>query len=361
MLLDILKSAATEPGVSDVKVKEGDPVRVRHQSKVYVVEDTPPVSRKDILELLHINEAETGVQAASAIDMLAENEGDIDFVVRVNAARFRVSMYFTNGKRIALAMRRLADKAPALGSLGLPEAYARTLLTQSKGLILVTGETGSGKTTTLASTLEMYNETRHAHIITLEQPVEYLIHSKQCMVDQREIGRDVSDFPRGLRAALREDPDIILIGELRDAVTIKTALTAALTGHLVFGTLHTNSAGQSVERIAAEFTGEQREWVYTVLSQALLGIQSQTLVNKADGSGRVLASELLVATPDVRSAIAEGRTNGIFNAMDTGSSRGQVLLNTSLRNMVRAGTIKAEDALYATYDPVRLRKELGIA
>lgn len=361
MLLDILKSAATEPVVSDVKVKEGDPVRVRHQSKVYVVEDTPPVSRKDILELLHINEAETGVQAATAIDMLAENEGDIDFVVRVNSARFRVSMYFTNGKRIALAMRRLADKAPALGSLGLPEAYARTLLTQSKGLILVTGETGSGKTTTLASTLEMYNETRHAHIITLEQPVEYLIHSKQCMVDQREIGRDVSDFPRGLRAALREDPDIILIGELRDAVTIKTALTAALTGHLVFGTLHTNSAGQSVERIAAEFTGEQREWVYTVLSQALLGIQSQTLVNKADGSGRVLASELLVATPDVRSAIAEGRTNGIFNAMDTGSSRGQVLLNTSLRNMVRAGTIKAEDALYATYDPVRLRKELGIA
>ncbi|MNR71665.1 Twitching mobility protein [compost metagenome] len=359
MLTEVISQAAGDPHISDILIKEGDSLWVRHQGQVLRAE-TGKVSREHILELLRAHESATGVKADSVFRTLDEKTGDLDFAIKVGGVRYRGNVYLTNGRRMALALRRLADKAPALPSLGLPEAYLGKLLKNSKGLLLVTGGTGSGKTTTLASTIDYLNETTNGHIITLEDPVEYLLESNNCLVDQRQIGRDTNSFASGLRAALREDPDILLIGELRDFETIKTALAAATTGHLVLGSLHTNSARQSVERITSEFGQERREWAHMVLSQALLGCVSQTLVPRADGNGRVLAAELLVCTPDVRSAIRDGKTSAIFNAMDTGAAHGQVLMNRTLLNMVRSRVITAEEAMYASYDPANLRKELGL-
>ena len=358
MLPELIAQAAAEPRVSDILLKEGDPMWVRLQGSV-VRSESERITREHMLGFLRKQEAHTGLKAEAVAAALEEKSGDIDFALKVGAVRFRANLYLTNGRRLALALRRLADKAPALAELGLPPAYMSRLLTQSKGLVLVTGATGSGKTTTLASTIDYLNETQSAHIITLEDPVEYLLASQSCLVDQRQIGRDTNSFSNGLRAALREDPDILLIGELRDFDTIKTALAAATTGHLVLGSLHTNSARQSVERLTSEFGAERRDWAHMVLSQALLGCVSQTLVPRADGQGRVLAAELMVCTPDIKTAIRDGKTSAIFNYMDTGSCNGQVLMNTTLRNFVRAGVITAQEALYASYDPANLRKELG--
>ncbi len=233
------------------------------------------------------------------------------------------------------------------------------LLKQSKGLILVTGATGSGKTTTLAATLEHLNEFGSGHIITLEDPVEYQIRSRNCLVDQRQLGRDVPSFHHGLRSSLRQDPDIILVGELRDFETVKTALDAANTGHLVFGTLHTNSAQQTLERLTSFFPDDRRDWAQAVISQVLLGVLSQVLVPRKDGKGRLMVAETLINTPDVRQLIREGKSHMIFNAMDTGSSRGHLLLNKLLLEQIGRGVITADDALYATYDPNNLMKELA--
>jgi twitching motility protein PilT len=358
MLQEIIEQAASSD-CSDILVKEGNPVWVRMRGDV-VRAECPNVTETHIKELLQGIESQTMIPAEQVRQRLDQNNGDLDFAARIGSVRFRGNIYYTDGRKLALALRRLDDRAPALAKLGLPEAYVSKILAQSKGLILVTGATGSGKTTTLAATIEYLNDTKCGHIITLEDPVEYLLESRNCLVDQRQIGRDTDSFQNGLRAALREDPDILLIGELRDHATIQTALAAATTGHLVLGSLHTNSARQSIERLTSEFGNDRRDWVHTVLSQALLGCISQTLIPRADGEGRVLAAELLVCTSDVRTAIRDGKTTQIFNAMDTGTSKGQVLLNTTLKQMIRAGQITAEDALYASYDPANLKKELGL-
>ncbi|KWT98305.1 MULTISPECIES: type IV pilus twitching motility protein PilT [unclassified Variovorax] len=360
MLSELIQQAAAEPQVTDIILKEGDPMWVRLQGEV-VRSESSKVTRDQMQTLLKKHQQHIGVPAENIQSVLEEKAGDLDFAIKVGQFRFRCNLYLTNGRRLAVAMRRLPDKAPPLAQLGLPDGYMKRLLTQSKGLLLVTGATGSGKTTTLASTVDFLNESKSAHIITLEDPVEYLLTSESCLVDQRQIGRDTNSFSNGLRAALREDPDILLIGELRDFETIKTALAAATTGHLVLGSLHTNSARQSVERLTSEFGAERRDWAHMVLSQALLGCVTQTLVPRADGKGRVLAAELMICTPDIKTAIRDGKTSAIFNHMDTGSSFGQVLLNTTLRNFVRSGVITADEALYASYDPANLRKELGLA
>lgn len=359
MLSDIITGIAAEPMVSDILIKEGDPVWVRHQGAVVRVE-SDKVKLTDMTDFLSKFESQTHLSTTSIKKQLIERNGDLDFALKVGSTRFRANLYHTNGQRLALALRRLADKAPPLATLGLPEAYMSKLLTQSKGLILVTGGTGSGKTTTLASTIDYLNEKTTGHIITLEDPVEYLLESENCLIDQRQIGRDTNSFSNGLRAALREDPDVLLIGELRDFETIKTALAAATTGHLVLGSLHTNSARQSVERLTSEFGSERRDWAHMVLSQALLGCISQTLVPRADGKGRVLASELMLCTPDIKSAIRDGKTSAIFNHMDTGSSKGHVLMNNTLKGFVKSNVITVEEALYASYDAATLRKELGL-
>lgn len=357
MLYDQILRLSAEEAVSDFHINEGDFLWVRKAGQLRRVDqEVSRVSREGILDLLRRNESHTGIKA-NKVNELLEDSGDRDFAVKVGTRRFRANLYWCNGQRLAMVLRQQPESAPGIESLGLPESFM-PLLKQSRGLILVTGATGSGKTTTLASSLEYLNETLSGHIITLEDPVEYLIKSKRCRVDQRQIGRDVTSFHLGLRAALRQDPDVLLVGELRDFETVKTALDAANTGHLVMGTLHTNSAQQTIERVTSFFSDDRREWAHAVLAQALLGIMSQTLVPNVKGDGRVLAAEILVNTPDVKQVIREGRTHQLFNAMDTGSSRGQVLLNKVLTNLVRTRVITAEAAVHAAYDATSLKKDL---
>jgi twitching motility protein PilT len=357
MLYDELLTLSSSAHVSDFLIKEGEPLWIRSSGSLAKHNPNENVTRDQIVDIIKRNESHSGVQSGAIKDAL-KGSGDKDFAIKVGSSRYRANLYYCNGLRLGLALRRLADEAPSLKSLGLPKVY-HDILKQSKGLILITGATGSGKTTTLAATLEELNRTRKGHIITLEDPVEYLIKSKQCLVDQRQIGRDVPSFELGLRSALRQDPDILLVGELRDYDTVKTALDAANTGHLVFGTLHTNSAQQSLDRLTSFFPSEGREWANAVLSQALLGIVAQVLVPRLNKEGRVLAAEFLVNTPDVRSLIREGRSHQLFNAMDTGAGRGQVLLNRTLTELVKNKTISEDEALFASYDPNAFAKELS--
>lgn len=356
-LLDQLIALSADNKISDFHIKEGDFLWRRRDGQLLCPEGGTLISREQILEIIRRNEAQTGIKASLLNDALKDT-GDLDLALKVGNRRFRANIYLCNGMRLAVTLRQLPEHAPALRSLGLSASYLG-LLGASKGLILVTGATGSGKTTTLASTIEHLNEIGSGHIITLEDPVEYLIKSKKSLVDQRQLGRDVPSFHYGLRAALRQDPDVLLVGELRDYETVKTALDAANTGHLVLGTLHTNSAQQTLERLTSFFPDESRTWANAVISQVLLGVLSQTLVPRADGTGRILVAETLVNTSDVRQAIREGKSHNIFNVMDTGSSRGQHLLNKELMTLVQAGTITKNDALYATYDPTNLSKELN--
>lgn len=358
MLYEQLQQLSNEPKISDFHIKEGDALRFR-KSGTLSSSGGEPVTREEIIDIIRRNESHTGYKASQVSEFMAVS-GDKDMAVKVGSRRFRANFYYSNGMRLACTLRQLPESVPALHSLGLAQSYL-DLLKNSKGLILVTGATGSGKTTTLASTLQHINEHESGHIITLEDPVEYLIRSKNCMVDQRQIGRDVPDFPTGLRAALRQDPDILLVGELRDYVTVKTALDAANTGHLVFATLHTNSAQQTIERLTSFFPDESKGWASTVLSYVLLGVLSQVLVPRADGAGRVLAAEILVNTNDVRQLVREGRGHQIFNAMDTGSAKGHVLLNKELANFAKKGIITRDAALYATYDQPNLNKEFNRA
>lgn len=359
MLFDTITSFSDDNTVSDFHIKEGAPVRVRRAGVLEIAPDAAIVKREDILNLFERNEAHTGLKAKEVMEKL-EPTGDLDAALKLGKRRFRANAYLANGRRLGLVLRQFPDAIPALSTLNLPAAY-HEMIQATRGLVLVTGATGSGKSTTLASTLEHCNQSVDGHIITIEDPVEYLLTSKRCTVDQRQIGRDVRDFQTGLRAALRQDPDILLVGELRDPETVKTALDAANTGHLVFATLHTNSAQQSIDRISSFFPPERQGWVQATLSQVLLGIQSQVLVPRRNGQGRALALELLVNTQDVRQLIREGRTHQLFNAMDTGSSKGHLLLNRHLVRLVKDGTISPDDALLSTYDVAALKKELSRA
>lgn len=352
-LHQLIEYFASQKSVSDFLIKEGEPLWARVHGTLSKL-DTPKLSKEAIENFL--NRKAQHVLHGQVKDVV-KHPLDKDFTLKVGQSRYRANLYQCVGQKSAMALRRFPDRIPLLESLGLPTGYVN-LLNKSKGLILITGATGSGKTTTLASSLDYLNKHKGGHIITLEDPVEYLLKSEKALIDQREVGTDVKSFESGLRAALRQDPDVVLIGEMRDPETVKTALDAATTGHLVFATLHTNSAQQTVERITSFFSAERRDWAHAVLSQALLGIVSQVLVPHKDNKSRLLAAELLVNTPEVRQTIREGKSHLIFNAMDTGASRGHILLNRVLKDLVQKGLVAEDDAKYAAYDPAGLEKEL---
>ncbi|MCG0278421.1 MAG: type IV pilus twitching motility protein PilT [Thermanaeromonas sp.] len=270
-----------------------------------------------------------------------ENRKELDLAYSLpGIGRFRVNVFYQRGS-VGAAIRLVNTVVPTLEELGLPPVVGE-LADHAHGLVLVTGPTGSGKSTTLAAMIDRINERRSCHIITLEDPIEYLHQHKKSIVNQREIGSDSPSFASALRAALRQDPDVILVGEMRDLETMATAITAAETGHLVLTTLHTSSAVQSIDRIIDVFPPHQQPQIRIQLAETLVGVITQQLLPRADGQGRVVAAEILVATPAVRNLIREGKTHQIISVMQTGGRFGMQTMEMALRNLAARGIIRPE-------------------
>ena len=280
--------------------------------------------------------------------------GQLDGSGTVAGRRIRMNL-FLQQDCISMALRLLAEEIPKLETLGLPPAVAG-LTDRKSGIVLVTGETGSGKSTTLAAMIDAINHTRAAHVLTLEDPIEYQYTPDRCIFNQREIGRDTKTFADGLRAALREDPDIILVGEMRDKETFETALTAAETGHLVFGTLHTGSAADAVDRIIGVFPPEDQQQIRMQLSMTLQAVLSQQLLPNRMQNGRVAACELMIVNSAVRNLIREGKTPQLNNTIATGAESGSVTMDASILRLYQAGKITAQTAEWAANDVEMMKK-----
>ncbi len=264
-------------------------------------------------------------------------------------ARFRVSVLKTKG-HVAMVLRQIPSKLMSLDGIGLP-VQVKELLFRPRGLILVTGPTGSGKTTTLASMIDLINMERDSHIITIEDPIEYYHPHKKSVVTQREIGVDVPSFSEALRRALRQDPDVILVGEMRDLETMTAAITAAETGHLVFATLHTTGAARTVDRIVDAFPMGQQSQVRTQLASGIIAVISQLLLVRADGPGRVAAFEIMISTPAIQALIRESKTYRITSEIQTGAKWGMITLDAHLMALYQAGRISYEDLITKSQDP----------
>lgn len=288
----------------------------------------------------------------------AERNGELDTAATIAGVRVRINV-FRQQEVLSLAVRLLAETIPPLESLGLPPAVI-DLTDCARGIILVTGETGSGKSTTLAAMIDYINHRRSGHVLTLEDPIEYLYRPDRCIFNQREVGRDTADFASGLRAALREDPDIILVGELRDRETIKTAMTAAETGHLVLSTLHTGSAADSIDRIVGVFPPEDQQQMRMQLSMTLQAVLSQQLLPNVMGSRRMAACELMMVTPAVRNLIREGKTPQLNNAVATAGTEGSVTMDASILRLYKAGKISPQTAERAAQDREWMRRNLNM-
>ncbi|MEL4470714.1 type IV pilus twitching motility protein PilT [Shewanella algae] len=268
---------------------------------------------------------------------------EIDFSFEVpNLARFRVNA-FNQSRGAAAVFRTIPSDILTLEQLGAPEIFKK-IASYPRGLVLVTGPTGSGKSTTLAAMIDYVNENRHDHILTIEDPIEFVHQNKQCLINQREVHRHTHSFNAALRSALREDPDVILVSEMRDLETIRLAMTAAETGHLVFGTLHTTSAAKTIDRVVDVFPAGEKDMVRTMLSESLQAVISQTLIKKV-GGGRVAAHEIMMGTPAIRNLIREDKVAQMYSAIQTGMAHGMQTLEQSLQNLVNRGLISREDAM----------------
>jgi twitching motility protein PilT len=287
-----------------------------------------------------------------------DKQKDADFSYEfVGTSRYRVNAHMQRGQ-IGMAMRSIKTKVPPLGNLNLPEVIAR-LTYLPRGLVLVTGDTGSGKSTTLAAMIQAMNERYRKHIITLEDPVEYTFKSDKCVIEQRELGQDMPTFASGLKHALRQDPDIILVGEMRDLETTALAISAAETGHLVLSTLHTVNASQTVERIIDMYPGGQQNQIRSMLANTLQAVVSQTLFSRIDKRGMVPAVETLLCTPAVRNLIREARTFEIPNVIETNRAIGMSSLDSSIAELYFNGMISKEDAIAQAAFPDKIERQLA--
>ncbi|MDR1848863.1 MAG: type IV pilus twitching motility protein PilT [Zoogloeaceae bacterium] len=268
-------------------------------------------------------------------------ECDFSFAIP-NLARFRVNA-FKQERGASAAFRTIPSQVQTLEELACPEIF-KEICEFPRGLVLVTGPTGSGKSTTLAAMMDYVNDVRFEHILTIEDPIEFVHQPKKCLINQREVGEDTLSFANALRSALREDPDVILVGELRDLETIRLALTAAETGHLVFGTLHTSSAAKTIDRLIDVFPGAEKEMVRGMLSESLRAVISQTLMKLKDGSGRVAAHEIMIATPAIRNLIREDKVAQMYSSIQTGQARGMQTLDQCLIDLVRRNLVSASEA-----------------
>ncbi|MCR5469139.1 MAG: PilT/PilU family type 4a pilus ATPase [Lachnospiraceae bacterium] len=344
MTVEELVIKAREDGASDIHIICNLPPKYRKSGRLENMSDEV-MSFEDCVDA-------TRWLAGSAYDEF-ERVGELDLAGTYGGNRCRVHIFKQQGIP-SIALRLLSETIPKLDTLGLPPAVM-DLTKLHKGIVLVTGETGSGKSTTLAALLDCINHTRYDHIVTLEDPVEYVYKPDKCAINQREVGKDTKSFASGLRASLREDPNVILIGEMRDTETIETAITAAETGHLVFGTLHTGSAADSIDRIVQVFPEGAQQQIRMQLSMTLVAVLTQQLVPKK-GGGRALAAEMMVVTDAIRNLIRTGNTPQIANAVATSTDIGGQTMDQALVKLVRTGQITREDALHYAKEEAYIKK-----
>ena len=341
-LMEMLMQAACDNGASDLLIEVGDPPLLRVHGELTPL-DMDPLEPEDTEKLMKAITTPANIESVMT-------KGGADFGYAFgDQARFRVSV-FKAKSHIGLVLRRIPNDMIPLDAIGLPDQI-KELLYKPRGLILVTGPTGSGKTTTLTSMLNFINENRACHIITIEDPIEYYHNHKKSMVTQREIGADVPSFAEAIRRALRQDPDVILVGEMRDLETMGAAITAAETGHLVFGTLHTTGAASTVDRIVGSFPTDQQGQVRMQLSVGLVAVISQLLIPRIDRPGRVGAFEIMVNTPSIASMIRDGNTHRIISDIQTGAKFGMQTLDSHLLSLYTSGIISYEEFISKSREP----------
>ena len=337
----------------------------REASDIHLTWGMPPIYRIDGVLVPDGKEAMTDELMADVLRQLAteaqikemKEVGEIDFAVTFDGTiRMRCNAFYQQG-HIAIALRLLPLRVPTVRELMLPPVIVEQA-EKPRGLVLLTGPTGSGKSSTLAALMDHINHTSRRHIITLEDPIEFIHTRDKCIINQREVGGDTESFAAGLRAALRQDPDVILVGEMRDLETISTAITAAETGHLVFGTLHTKSASNAIDRIIDVFPPEQQEQIRIQLAEVLEAVIGKSLLPRM-GGGRIAAYEILLATPAVRSLIRQNKSFQIPSTMQTGKKQGMQLLDDALADLVRKGVATLDDALVVANDPAAMRTLFG--
>ena len=337
-----------EEGASDLHIQVGKPPTLRlHGSMVSV--DGPDLTPADTERLMQSITADSYVQAA-------KTEGGADFgFAYMDKSRFRVSVLRAKGS-YGLVLRQIPNEFIDLEDIGIPDQI-KDLLYRPRGLVLVTGPTGSGKSTTLASMINYINQKRSGHIITIEDPIEYYHDHNKCLITQREVGVDVPTFSEAIRRALRQDPDVILVGEMRDLETIEAAISAAETGHLVFGTLHTNSAAKTVDRIVDAFPANMKEMIRTQLATSLVAVVSQVLCKK-EGGGRVAGLEVMVTTTSIAALIRDNKTYRINSDIQTGAKLGMFTMDTHLMSLYNRGLISAREAFEKAQAPDEMRTRL---
>jgi twitching motility protein PilT len=327
---------------SDLHLSAGLPPMIRVHGDVRRI-NLPPLEHKDVHSMIYdiMNDGQRKAY---------EENLEIDFSFAIpGLARFRVNAY-NQDRGAAAVLRTIPSTILSLEQLNAPKIFAELAL-KPRGLVLVTGPTGSGKSTTLAAMVNHVNENEYAHILTIEDPIEFVHESRKCLINQREVGVHTHSFNAALRSALREDPDVVLVGELRDLETIRLALSAAETGHLVFGTLHTSSAAKTIDRIIDVFPGDEKEMVRAMLSESLQAVISQTLLKTKDGNGRVAAHEIMLGTPAIRNLIREAKIAQMYSAIQTGANMGMQTLDSCLTDLVRRNVISSAAARAAAKTP----------
>ncbi|MBA3981599.1 MAG: twitching motility protein PilT [Alcanivorax sp.] len=329
-----LLAFSAKNGASDLHLSAGLPPMIRVDGDVRRI-NLPPMEHKEVHALIY--DIMNDKQRKDYEEFL---ETDFSFEVP-GVARFRVNA-FNQNRGAGAVFRTIPSKVLSMEDLGMGKVFQKIAETP-RGIVLVTGPTGSGKSTTLAAMIDFINNTRYEHILTIEDPIEFVHESKKCLVNQREVHRDTLGFAEALRSALREDPDIILVGEMRDLETIRLALTAAETGHLVFGTLHTTSAAKTIDRVVDVFPAEEKSMVRSMLSESLQAVISQTLMKK-NGGGRVAAHEIMIGTPAIRNLIREDKVAQMYSAIQTGAGLGMQTLDQCLQGLVQKGLISREAA-----------------
>jgi twitching motility protein PilT len=348
-----LLSALLEVGGSDLHLTAGAPPTVRVHGDLEALPNYPMLSPRSLQGMIY-------AILPQKLRERFEQELELDMSYSLpGKARFRVNVY-QQRDAIGAAFRLIPFDIKTLDTLGLPAVVA-DLARFPRGFVVVTGPTGSGKSTTLAGMIDVVNTERAGHIMTVEDPIEFLHKHKKCIVNQREVGADTQGFGQALKHVLRQDPDVILVGEMRDLETISTAITAAETGHLVFATLHTQDAPQTIDRIIDVFPPHQQQQVRVQLATTLQGVVTQQLIQTADGQGRVVASEVLVATPGIRNLVREGKVHQIYSAMQAGGRYGMQTMDMSLAGHVKAGRVSQQMAFERCHDPEELQRLVGSA